>query len=333
VNSTDLARPLVSVVIPVRNRAGLLARAVRSVLAQSHSDLEIVVVDDGSEDDPRATIASFGDSRIRIVTLTDTFGAGRARNEGIRAARGRWIAFLDSDDEWLPRKLELQLTRASDPRTTVVYCLSYCYDGFTAQLNRTRTPLCEGDVLDRLLRGWVLPTTSVAMIDRAALLAVGGFTETLPSRQDYDLWLKLAQAGNRFAAVDEPLVIKHESHGAQIIADPAARLEAGIWMRQTWGALVRSRHGRLVYYGWIADGYAIVQRAYLMRVKNDLDNGRRVAAWRHCGSMLRYLFWSRRFLLQALLLLLFGKKTYGALRRLVLKDVRSDRARTEAATG
>jgi hypothetical protein len=70
-----------------------------------------------------------------------------------------------------------------------------------------------------------------------------------------------------------------------------------------------------------------------MRVKNDLDNGRRVAAWRHCGSMLRYLFWSRRFLLQALLLLLFGKKTYGALRRLVLKDVRSDRARTEAATG
>jgi hypothetical protein len=171
------------------------------------------------------------------------------------------------------------------------------------------------------------------MIDRAALLAAGGFTEALPSRQDYDLWLKLARAGRRFAAVGEPLVIKHENHGEQIIADPAARLQAGIWMRQTWGPLVRRRQGLWVYYRWVADGYAMVARAYLMRVKNDLQNGRRAAAWRDCGAMLRYLFWSRRFLLQALLLLLCGKKTYGVLRRLLLKDVRSNRARTEAATG
>ena len=332
-NSTDLARPLVSVVIPVRNRARLLARAILSVLAQSRSELEIIVVDDGSKDDPGATVDSFGDSRIRMLSLAGANGAGRARNEGIRAARGRWIAFLDSDDEWLPRKLELQLARASDPRTTVVYCLSYAYDGFTSQLNLMRTALFEGQVLDHLLRGWVLPTTSVAMIERAALLAVDGFTETLPSRQDYDLWLKLAQAGNRFAAVREPLVIKHENHGEQIIADPTARLQAGLRMRATWGPLVRGRHGLLAYYRWIGDGYAIVQRAYLMRVKNDLDNGRRTAAWRHCVAMLRYLFWSRRFFFQALLLLLCGKKTYGVLRRLALKNIPSNRARTEAATG
>lgn len=332
-NSTDVAGPLVSVVIPVRNRARLLARALRSVLAQSHSDLEIVVVDDGSEDDPRATVASFEDSRIRLLRLAGAHGAGRARNEGIRAARGRWIAFLDSDDEWLPQKLERQLARASDPRTTVVYCLSYAYDDFTSQQNIMRTPLFEGDVLDHLLRGWVLPTTSVAMIDRAALLSVEGFTETLPSRQDYDLWLKLAQAGKRFAAVDEPLVIKHENHGEQIIADPAARLQAGIWINETWGPLVRRRHGLLAYYRWIADGYAMVERAYLMRVKNDLGHGHRTAAWRDCGAMLRYLLWSRRFFMQALLLLLCGRKAYGVLRRLALKDIRSNRARSEAATG
>jgi hypothetical protein len=96
---------------------------------------------------------------------------------------------------------------------------------------------------------------------------------------------------------------------------------------------VRRRHGVLAYYRWIADGYAIVQRAHLMRVKNEVHKRRRSAAWRHCGSMLPYLFWSRRFLLQALLLLCCGKKTYGLLRRLALKDTRSNPPRTEAATG
>ena len=315
-------RPRVSVVIPVNNRAHLLGRAIQSVVAQSFPDFELIVIDDGSTDDPEAVATAFSDPRIRFLRLPGHFGAARARNDGVRASRGRWIAFLDSDDEWLPAKLERQLDRllcASDPGAIVVYCLSYYNDHFTGQINVTPTSLHEGDVFDHLLRGWVLPTTSVALIDRSALLAVGGFTEALPSRQDYDLWLKLAEAGNCFIGVADALVIKHENYGEQIVADPAARLLATSYMRERWGPTVRQRHGLLAYYRWLSDGRAIVQRAQLIRVKNALSENRRNVAWRYCAAMIRFLPWSRRFFFQALFLLLCGKNSYAALRAFVLK--------------
>ncbi len=279
-------------------------------------------MDDGSTDDPASAAASFGDPRIRFFRLENRFGAARARNEGLRVALGRWVGFLDSDDEWLPAKLDLQLdrvSRAGEPRATVVYCLSYYHDHFTEQVDVAATPLREGDVFDDLLRGWVLPTTSVVLVERTALSAVGGFTEALPSRQDYDLWLKLAQAGNRFVGVAEPLVVKHETYGEQIVADPAARLQAASFMRGTWGPVVRRRHGWIAYCRWLSDGYAIVQRAHLMRIKNAFSDGRRIDAWRRCLSMIRFLPWSRRFFLQGLFLLLCGKNSYAALRAFALK--------------
>ena len=98
------AQPHFSVIIPVYNRAHLLGAAIRSVLAQSCQDFEIVVVDDGSKDDPAAVIAAFGDSRIRFIAQ-DNQGGGAARNTAIDAARGRFIAPLDSDDLFLPHHL------------------------------------------------------------------------------------------------------------------------------------------------------------------------------------------------------------------------------------
>src|SRR5262249_13181427 len=107
--------PQFSVVIPVYNRADTLSRVLRSVLAQTFQDFEIVVVDDGSKDDPKSVCDSFHDPRIRYLRQENR-GGGAARNAGIDAARGRFVAFLDSDDEFLPQHLERmhRLLSASD---------------------------------------------------------------------------------------------------------------------------------------------------------------------------------------------------------------------------
>ena len=101
--------PKVSVVIPTHDRAHLVGRAIRSVLAQTFQDFEIIVVDDCSVDNTKEVVQSLADSRIRYLRHEINRGGSAARNTGIGAARGEWIAFLDSDDEWLPKKLEKQL--------------------------------------------------------------------------------------------------------------------------------------------------------------------------------------------------------------------------------
>src|SRR5438045_3662637 len=106
--------PLVSVVIPTRNRASMLPAAIDSVLSQSMSDLELIVVDDQSVDETEAIVGRYADNRIRYFKLSSRKGGSAARNAGIRAARAAYIAFLDDDDEWLPEKLDRQLIALGD---------------------------------------------------------------------------------------------------------------------------------------------------------------------------------------------------------------------------
>src|SRR5215218_7102231 len=100
--SYSMTEPAVSVVIPTYNRAPLLGRSIRSVLAQCYEDFEVIVVDDGSTDDTAEVVAGFRDARVSYVRLARNTGAGAARNVGIRLARGGFLAFQDSDDEWMP---------------------------------------------------------------------------------------------------------------------------------------------------------------------------------------------------------------------------------------
>src|SRR5690349_21282427 len=104
--------PLVSAVIPTHNRPEVVIRAVRSVLGQSYAGLDIIVVIDGPDPATSAALGSINDERLRVITLPRSVGGSEARNSGVQNARGEWIAFLDDDDEWLPAKIETQMSLA-----------------------------------------------------------------------------------------------------------------------------------------------------------------------------------------------------------------------------
>ena len=307
--------PLVSVVLPTYNRACLIGRSLRSALAQTLTDLELIVVDDGSTDDTPALLGEVSDARVRVFRLDENRGASRARNAGIERSRGDWVAFLDSDDEWEPAKLDRQLGRArADPSAGLVYCGYERRDQVTEHRATPRWPLHEGDVLDHLLAGWRFPT-ALAMVRRAALLEVGGFSADLDCYEDYDLWLRLAAARHRFAVVDEPLVIKHHHAGDHASGDPAVRQRCLAVLDARWGSLVRERLGPAAHRHWKRSLEAGIHLARFMQVRQALARGDRRSAWRGCLALGRRPWRSRRFLAQALVLTLLGRAPYRLLAR------------------
>jgi len=217
--------PLVSVIIPTRNRGEQLLQALRSVLAQSYAALEIIVVDDASSEDMRVVVATLDDPRIRLLRHAERRGGGAARNTGIRAASGDWIAFLDDDDEWLPDKLARQMERvriAPGGEVPVVYTGEQYVDA-AGDVLRILRPRKQGWILKDLLFGNYVGSTSTVLAARSALLAVDGFDENQRSCQDWDLWIRMAERCPFYAAA-EPLVIRHV-YGQRIDSDLAAQMQ------------------------------------------------------------------------------------------------------------
>jgi glycosyltransferase involved in cell wall biosynthesis len=182
----------VSVVIPAHRAACTIARALASVAAQSLKPLEVIVVDDGSTD---GTLDAAEAMRARLAPIElvlisqENLGAGAARNSGVRAARGEWLAFLDADDEWLPEKLARSLDHAKDA-TLIAHDFLEVRDGVETLMESSRHALQTQDIFQALmLRGFIPSITVLAR--RSAVLTVGGFDESLPAAQDYDLWLRL----------------------------------------------------------------------------------------------------------------------------------------------
>ncbi|PWT85603.1 MAG: glycosyl transferase [Acidobacteria bacterium] len=199
--------PRVAVIIPTKNRSGYLVGAITSVLNQSFEDLDIVVVDDASEDATEEVVRSFQDRRVRYIRHSVSKGGSATRNTGIRQTSSPLVAFLDDDDEWLPQKLELQL-KLMDTRSDNVGCVYSGYEIFDKDLKRklaVRTPCHNGDLRRVLLEGNSLGTTSTVLVRRMYLTKSGLFDETLPSMQDYDLYLRLAQVCD-FEYIDQALV-------------------------------------------------------------------------------------------------------------------------------
>lgn len=205
--------PVFSVVIPVYNRARLLERALSSVLAQSFPDFEIVVVDDGSIDDPGKVVDAIGNSRIRFVRQENR-GGGSARNAGIDLATGRYIAFLDSDDQFLPHHLSTMKTLLeSGPGIAAYARMSVNRGNGNVMLRPPRAIRPDEHMADYLLRerGFV-PTITLAV--EAATARRVRYDPRLPFAQDTDFAIRLYLDGCRFVMAEEPGAICED------IADP-----------------------------------------------------------------------------------------------------------------
>jgi glycosyltransferase involved in cell wall biosynthesis len=188
------ARPLVTVIIPTFNRASIVGRAIRSVLAQTHQDWELLVVDDASTDHTERVVRSFPDRRIKYLRHDRNRRVSAARNTGIRSAQGDYVSFLDDDDEWLPEKLakELEVFRDSDPDVGLVYTGKTVFDEHGRVL-QVRMPTYSGWVYDAMLDRHFIGSPSHVTVRKQVLERVAGFDETFVNCQDYDLWLRVAK--------------------------------------------------------------------------------------------------------------------------------------------
>ena len=228
--------PAVTVVIPAYNRAVSIRAAIESVLRQTWTDFELVVVDDGSTDGTLAAAAAVTDPRLRLIESPRNQGAAGARNLGVAEARGAWVAFQDSDDEWLPTKLEKQMARLTAPGAAFVgaYCGLLTLGGLDdragerLRLRYVPDPAivpAEGDILAPLLFANMISTQTL-VVRRDVILELGRFDADTTPIEDWDFVIRLSRRGP-IAFVDEPLVHQRFSPNS-ITRDTARRLTSRI---------------------------------------------------------------------------------------------------------
>jgi hypothetical protein len=244
--------PEVSVVIPTRDRWHRLSRTLACARRQQGVTLQIVVVDDGSGDGTAQRVQALCDGRILVVRHERSLGLSGARNAGIRAATGEWIAFLDDDDLWSETKLVSQLRAARRDEA------DWCYAG-AAFVNERDRLLGLADPPDplavaRLLRGVnVIPAGASNVLVRAALLdRVGGFDERLSHFADWDLWIRLAAAA-RPAVVDEPLLAYVQHPGNMRLTDSEGLVRELHHLDAKHGLGGNAEPGRAAMLQWIAE--------------------------------------------------------------------------------
>ncbi len=187
----------VSIVIPTLNRAHLVTRAIKSVLNQTYQFFEIIVVDDGSMDETEKVVQRIGNKRIKYIKHQKTMGPGAARNTGIDVSYGDYIAFLDSDDEWLPTKLEKQINlfKKSTFNTGLIYCGVAHIDQINRNVKEKWIPKYRGYLFEKSLSSnFIVSGSSTVIVQRKALEKAGKFDECLPSCEDWDLWIRIAKS-------------------------------------------------------------------------------------------------------------------------------------------
>ena len=197
---------LVSIVIPTYNRAKLLSHAIQSVLNQTYPTFELIVVDDCSNDCTESVVKGFHDDRIRYIRHEKNQGAATARNNGITAAKGNYIAFQDSDDEWLPTKLEKQVNAFNSAPSDcgVVYTSFWLINnGEKTLVPSSHVKQTEGKIRDTLLKMNFI-STPTAFVRKECFEKVGMFAN-IPRFQDWELWLRISKDYS-FRHVNEPLV-------------------------------------------------------------------------------------------------------------------------------
>ena len=209
--------PLVSVIIPTYNRGWILKEAIDSVLAQDYKDFELIVVDDGSSDNTREILDSYG--RDLIVLRQANKGVSAARNRGIAAADGQLIAFLDSDDIWRPRKLSRQVDFFNSTPDAVINQTEEIWIRNGVRVNPKRRHRKRSGMIFEHSLGLCLISPSAVMIQKALFNAVGVFDENLAACEDYDLWLRIS-CRYPVHLIDTPLILKRGGHEDQLSNAP-----------------------------------------------------------------------------------------------------------------
>lgn len=245
----------ISVIIPVRNRAGTIERCLNSVLAQTFSPVEVIVVDDGSTDNTVSVIRNLANSLVRLISLPISSGAQAARNAGIIAAAGDWIAFQDSDDEWLPNKLERQvekLRHVGSSAQAVIHVDGWRVDkrgGGKSHMDISR--VVGTDTFPLLLKSRS-PMYQGLLVSKFALFDIGLLDEKVPAHQEWDTSLRLAEKCC-FYHVAEPLFNYYCGSNDAISANLSQDLSGHLYIIEKYskkiindcGSDVHDRHIRI----------------------------------------------------------------------------------------
>jgi glycosyltransferase involved in cell wall biosynthesis len=223
----DPPDPAVSVVLTTFNRVELLPRAIASVLTQTFTNFELIIVDDCSQDQTAAVVEGYEDKRINYLKHEENKGLSAARNTGVCHANSDYIAFLDDDDEWLPMKLEkqVQLIHGLPESVGMVYCWMDYYDG--EKVVAERHPELRGDIFDQVLASHPLGNGSTWLVRKSAIQTTGGFDEGLPRGVDGDFVRRMCLY-YEVSYVPEVLVKYHVGHEKRITASSKNRWENGI---------------------------------------------------------------------------------------------------------
>ncbi len=194
----------VSIIIPAYNSMKFLPETLASVWQQTFSDFEVLIVDDGSSDNIKEWVSQIDDARLKLIAQVNQ-GASAARNTGIKAARGEYIAFLDADDIWMPTKLETHVSYLDkNPDVGLVYSWTAITDAEGKPTGRVMTPADEGDVWKKILVRNIVVCPSV-LVRRCCFDKVGLFIDSLRFNEDWEMWIRIASQ-YQFAVIKEPLV-------------------------------------------------------------------------------------------------------------------------------
>lgn len=209
--------PYVSIIIPTYNRKSLLEKAIDSVLKQTYTSFELIVIDDGSNDNTLDLLKHYS---FKLKTLTQTNkGVSAARNLGIKAAKGQLITFLDSDDLWLPDKLKYQVAFFKHNPTALICQTQEIWIRNGKRVNPKKHHQKPSGMIFEQSLALCLLSPSAVMLRRTLLDEVGLFDEALPACEDYDLWLRICWKYPVYL-IDEPLVIKYGGHSDQLSKMP-----------------------------------------------------------------------------------------------------------------
>ena len=246
---TVKSKGITSVIIPVYNRANTICDAINSVLAQSYSNYEIILVDDGSTDNLKEVIFQYGDN-ITYVYQNNS-GASAARNNGIRRANGEFIAFLDSDDAWLPSKLEKQLAYLDMVEGLGLIGTGYfnCDENLCTPVIPVKLKMAKTEREEILIRN-IWPTPSV-IVRRSCFETVGMFNENMRFAEDWEMWIRIAQAFP-VATLEEPLVcIRNHTYGL------AGSANNQVYNFKIWKELILSNRTKIPFMSFVTYRTAI----------------------------------------------------------------------------